>query len=157
MHDVAIDYRHNTLRDDWSRIARRAGLSTATEQFAAVLPPVSQNTARPHLCRDVRVMAVSTKTGSYDDVVVTSTPHWREGHWHVGGRGKAVARKRLAQTSMREGLLARYEGGPSGIFKVLRFAHPNHFFGWSLQVCPKTRQRCRLGESTCLRSRLAHH
>ena len=24
------------------------------------------------------------------------------------------------------------------IFKVLRFAHPNHFFRWSLQVCPQT-------------------
>ena len=36
-------------------------------------------------------MATATEPASYCDVVVTSTSHWREGHWHVGGRGIAVA------------------------------------------------------------------
>ena len=62
----------------------------------------------------------------------------------------------------------------SCIFKVLRSTRSNHFFCWSLQVCPQTNhrtflfarfqaspepQRCRfsLEESEYLRPRLAHH
>ena len=36
-------------------------------------------------------MATATEPASYYDVEVTSAPHWREGHWHVGGRGTTVA------------------------------------------------------------------
>ena len=48
----------------------------------------------------------------------------------------------------------------SCIFKVLRFAHPNHFFRRSLQVSPQTSDSTpfhSLEESEYLHSRLAHH
>ena len=82
----AIHHRHNMLRDDWSRIAREAGLSTATEQFAAELTLVSQNSA-------VRVMATATESATCHDVVVTSAPHWRDDFRHVSGWSLAVARR----------------------------------------------------------------
>ena len=83
-----MPHRHGLL----TRIAREAGFSTATEQFAA--EPFSQNTARPpHRRGDVRVTATATEPASYFVVVVSSAPHWREGQWHVGGQGIAFARK----------------------------------------------------------------
>ena len=72
-----IDHRHNQLQDEWSRSAREAGVSTATEQLAHELPASDPHKQRPlQRRRDVKVVTTATEPASYCDVV-TSTPRWR--------------------------------------------------------------------------------
>ena len=73
----------------------KLALSTATDEFAAELPPVPQITARPLTAEETSESWPLRRSQRATTLwlVVTSTPHWSEGHWHVGGRGVAVARE----------------------------------------------------------------
>ena len=63
-----------------------------TDGTAGTRAPNKRSTGRETspTTMDVRVMATGAEPASYNEVVVTSTPHSRDQRWHVAGCGVAV-------------------------------------------------------------------
>jgi hypothetical protein len=96
---AAVQGRHDEWTRMWAEAAREAGCRAATEQIAAELAlPRHATRARA----DVRVEGLGPWPVFWD-ILVTATPHQKEGCWHVSGCGVRVAaaeRRKLTEWAL---------------------------------------------------------